>query len=189
MKYFLMMGWIDMYLNDDLIERTVLRQGDILNNVHILGALNLNCIQMIGSIGKDPESWLYREKPIFGSAMVVSHSCEIDKSNGVKLTSIVLAPLRDIDSATSPEKKDELIASNFISDESTISFLKYFFLEPNKDIKYPSGAVVDFSKCFSLKKQAYDSLLEKKVIQLVDDVVEKMSLKLSLFYYRNHLAA
>jgi hypothetical protein len=173
-----------MYLDDSEIERDVLRQGDIVENVHFLGALNLNCINVIDTPNSANHPWFYNEKAVLGPAMVLSHSCEIDSSNGIKLTSIILAPLRDIDKATSNDKRDELIGSNIITDTSKASFLKYFYIEPDSHLKYSNGAVVDFSKCFSLKKDSYEHLLKNKVLQLTEKTMQNMALKLAFYYYR-----
>jgi hypothetical protein len=177
-----------VYLPYSEIEKDFLRQGDIIKDVHILGTLNLNCIQVIHPLGKDLESWLYNEKPVYAPAMIISHSCEIDKTNGVKLTSIILAPIRDIDKATQKEKKEELIASNVITEGSKSSYLKYFYLEPSEMLPFHNGGVVDFSKPFSLNKKVYDLLLANKILQLTGETVESMSFKLSLYYYRTNAA-
>ncbi|MDR0506687.1 MAG: hypothetical protein LBH32_07710 [Dysgonamonadaceae bacterium] len=170
------------------MERDVLRQGDIINDVFFLGALNIECIQSIQTSNTKFQSWIYNDKLTCGQAIILSHSCEIDKSNGVKLTSLVMAPIRDLDSATKKEKRDELIASNIIKFPSSTSYLKYFYLEPNEKLAFSNGAIVDFSKCFSLKKQAYEFLLKNKVLQLRNDISDSMAFKLSLYYYRTAVA-
>jgi hypothetical protein len=166
-----------------------LRQGDIISSVHILGAINLKTVQYTATsdgIGKSSyQSWQVPKPPEFLDAMVLSHSCEIAIENKVKLTSIILAPVRDIHTATSSERIEELIASNLIDkDEPRASYLKYFYLEPNPGFQFERGAVVDFSKCFSVRKQAYDMLLEKKVAELQKEFRLSMALKLSLYFYR-----
>jgi len=118
--------------------------------------------------------------------MVLSHSCEIDPQNKIKLTSIILAPLRDINTATAPNKIQELIDSNEIDKtEPQASYLKYFYVHPNENLKFDRGAIVDFSKCFSLRRQAYAMLLSNKILQLSDEATSSMALKLALYYYRN----
>jgi hypothetical protein len=173
-----------MYLSDSAIEMDSLRQGDIVDNVHLLGALNLNCINIINTQNSEYHPWFYNENSTFGLGMILSHSCEIDRSNGIKVTSIILAPLRDIDKATAKDKKDELINSNIITEGSVMSYLKYFYIEPNEKLKFKNGAVVDFSKCFSLKKDSYDYLLKNKILQLNQESIKYMSIKLAFYYYR-----
>jgi len=176
-----------MYLDDDNIERGLLRQGDIIADVHILGAINSNSIHYSQTGGSDQYvSWTVPNAPKFGDVMVLSHSCEIDPQNKIKLTSIILAPLRDVHKTTAPEKIQELIDSNEI--DRTVpqaSYLKYFYVFPNEKLEYIDGAIVDFSKCFSLRRQSYNSLVSKKVAQLSNAAISSMALKLALYFHRN----
>lgn len=94
-----------MFLPEADIERGVLRQGDIISQVHFLGAINLNAIQYL-TLPSDKErytSWQICSPPNHGDAMVISHSCELAPENPAKLTSVILAPVRDIHNATKPE--------------------------------------------------------------------------------------
>lgn len=175
-----------MFLNEAEIERDVLRQGDIISQVHLLGAINLNSIVYHTSMGQSEHcGWSISQKPKFGDAMVLSHSCEIALENKIKVTSIILAPLRDVHQATSHEFISRLIETNLINDASQESFLKYFYVTPYQGLEYASGAVVDFSKCFSLRKQVYDLLLKNKIAQLSHDAASAMALKLALYFHRN----
>jgi hypothetical protein len=181
-----------MFLAPEDIERHCLRQGDVIRGVHLLGALNINTISYACIANKPGEytSWGYPNAPVFGDVIVVSHSCEIALENKTKLTSIILAPLRDLNKATSPEKIQELIDSNIIDPENPeSSFLKYFYLPPHDELQYEQGAVADFSKIFSVRKQGYNTLLEKKVAQLQEDTVSSMALKLALYFHRKGLLA
>ena len=171
------------YLPDDAIELGVLRQGDIIDQVHILGALNLNAISYMTN-GDRSTLWCVQNEPKFGPAAVLSHSCEIDPTNDVKLTSIVLAPLRDINTATDPRKIQELVESNIIGEDTQFSYLKYFFLEPHEALPFERGVVIDFSKCFSVRNKSYAQLVQQKKLQLVEAVADQMALKLSLYFYR-----
>ena len=129
--------------------------------------------------------WSIHNAPAYHDAIVLSHSCEIDRANTVKVTSIILAPIRDINSATDREKVEELRTTNLILRESPeASFLKYFYLAPNPDLEYSQGAVADFSKCFSLRKQAYDLLLKRKIVQMTEEARTNLALKLALYFYR-----
>ena len=176
-----------MFLSEADVEKNTLRQGDIVSEIHILGAVNLKEINY-GRTDAEPEkklNWSINAPPKISDAIVVSHSCEIDKSNGMKVTSIILAPLRDCSTATSKEKMDSLINSNAIDiDDTTVSFLKYFYLEPNPILKFKNGMVADFSKCFSVRNRSYEYLLERKIAQLDSGAVTSMSLKLALYFYR-----
>ena len=96
-----------MFLSDAQIERDVLRQGDIIAQVHLLGAINLNNIQYSSAMNSSSySSWAILSPPKFGDAIVLSHSCEIAPENRTKFTSIILAPLRDINTATSEGLKN-----------------------------------------------------------------------------------
>jgi hypothetical protein len=176
-----------MFLVDEQIERGTLCQGDIISQVHLLGAINLSSLLYSSHAGSPTEysSWSIPAAPKFGDAMVLSHSCEIALENKVKLTSIILAPLREIHKATEPERVQELINSNLIDrDDPNPSFLKYFYVPPNPKLQYSDGAVVDFSKLFSVRKQSYNTLLEKKIAQLSEDAIASMALKLALYFRR-----
>ncbi|MHA1280578.1 MAG: hypothetical protein ACTSQ8_25760 [Candidatus Helarchaeota archaeon] len=181
-----------MFLNEESVERDTLRQGDIVKDVHLLGAINLNGLYYSSPAGNPKElaSWNVPNKPNFGNAMIVSHSCEIARENKVKVTSIILAPLRDIHKATAKERIDELIKSNLIDQANpSASFLKYFYIAPNSVLEYTDGAIVDFSKIFSVRNKCYDSLLDKKVVQLTEDASSSMALKLALYFHRKGLLA
>jgi hypothetical protein len=184
----MMVGMINMYLEDHLTEKNNLRQGDLISKIHFLGAINLSSIQYSSS-ATNPEnylSWSVASPPKFGDAMVLSHSCEIDKSNGVKVTSIILAPIRDIHSATTAERIEDLIKSNLIDRTNPeASYLKYFYLAPNQKLMFCNGAVVDFSKSFSIRKHSYDLLLKNKVAQLTSEITSSMALKLALYFHRS----
>ena len=172
-----------MFIPNNELNKTSLKQGDVINGIQILGALNYGAINTLNN-RTEPIAWQYNAKPCIGPAIILSHSCELAPENGVKLTSIILAPLRDIETASRPEKIDELISSNIVRPDSEISYLKYFYIEPNDLLPFARGAVVDFSKLFSLKKDTYDYLLDKKILQLTDDTRCALSIKHALFYYR-----
>jgi hypothetical protein len=185
-----MSGKIDMFLGDEQIERGTLRQGDIISQVHLLGAINLSSLLYSSHAGSPTEysSWSIPAAPKFGDTMVLSHSCEIALENKVKVTSIILAPLRDVHKATDLERVHELIGSNLIDQSNPeASFMKYFYVTPNKKLQYCDGAVVDFSKLFSVRNKSYDALLENKVAQLSETAIVSMALKLSLYFYRTGL--
>jgi hypothetical protein len=181
-----------MYV-DEAAMTSALRQGDVISSVHILGAINLGAIQYTGTpnnLGKEQyQSWQMPNPPTFRDAMVLSHSCEIAVDNDVKLTSIILAPIRDAHTATSSDRLEELKTSNFIDREQPqVSYLKYFYLQPHPRFEYQAGAIVDFSKCFSVRKNSYGLLADKKIAELHEDARESMSLKLSLYFYRSQEA-
>ncbi len=176
-----------MYLADDRIEKGALRQGDIVSEIHLLGVINLSSIQYTAAAESVPVRWSIPAAPN-GDAMVLSHSCEIDPQNQMKVTSIILAPLRDLHKATAPEKIQELIDSNEIDRTGPqASYLKYFYLPPNEKLEFKNGAIVDFSKCFSLRRQSYETLIDNKVVQLTNDAVASMALKLALYFHRSNL--
>jgi hypothetical protein len=118
--------------------------------------------------------------------MVLSHSCEITLENDIKVTSIILAPIRDVHRATSPDKLQEVIESNIIDPENpTSSYLKYFYLEPHEKIEFTDGGIVDFAKLFSVHKSSHQRLVESKILQLKPDVANRMAFKLGLYFYRS----
>jgi hypothetical protein len=129
--------------------------------------------------------WAIPLSPKFGDAIVLSHSCEIAPENRTKITSVILAPLRDLNTATSDDRVKELIDTNLIDrTKPQASFLKYFYLPPNSNLKYTEGSIADFSKCFSVRKQSYDLLAKNKIAQLSRDSVSSLSLKLALYFHR-----
>ena len=178
-----------MYLLESNIENTVLRQGDIVSEVQYFGCINVNNILMHLNADGEKESWSFKIAPVFGPAMVISHSCELDPSNGIKITSIILCPLRDINKATSPDKIEELKSTNLINENTETTYLKYFYIQPHSYLPFPDGAIVDFSKCFSLHKSSYENLVSKKILQLNDDIADNMALKFSLYFFRKQNSA
>lgn len=176
-----------MFVEAGDTQNGVLRQGDILAEVQFFAALNPGGISFNTDVNGNKTGWSFNNnKPEFGDVMVLSHCCEISKDNGVKLTSIILAPLRDINTATEASKKEELIQTNLIiPGTTTTSFLKYFYVEASPKLQFQNGAIVDFSKCFSVRKNYFDTLVTKKKLQLTDAIREKMALKLAAYYFRN----
>jgi hypothetical protein len=177
-----------MYIPNSEMELSDLRQGDIIKDIQLFGAIHYGSVHLITNPNRENVAWQSNTKPTIGYAIVLSHSCEIARENGVKLTSIVLAPLRDIETASRPEKISELIASNDIREDSETSYLKYFYLEPNELIPFSKGAIVDFSKTFSVKKDSYDYILSKKLLQINDYTQSSLARKYALFYYRTTAA-
>lgn len=173
-----------MYLQDDKIEKDVLRQGDIIIGTQIIGALNLKEITYITNNEGERLSWAVPVEPKFQEAIVLSHSCEIDLANEIKVTSIILSPLRDVNKATEPQYIEEVKRTNIITSDSTESFLKYFYLPPHPSIPYSDGCIVDFSKCYSVRNKSYDLLLQNKKAQLEESYSDKLALKLALYFYR-----
>ena len=187
-----MIGKTNMFLEDDKIEKNILRQGDIISKVHLLGAININSIHYSSPANNPQEfsSWSIPAVPKIGDAMILSHSCEIAIENKTKVTSIILAPLRDIHKATDQTRITELINSNLIDqDEPRASFLKYFYIPPNQYLEYKEGSIADFSKCFSVRNKCYNTLLDKKIAQFSEDANASMALKLSLYFHRKGLLA
>lgn len=184
-----MIGKIKVYLPDTDIETDVLRQGDLISKIHVLGAINLNAISYIATDSNPNEKngWMMQSRPVYGDSMVLSHSCEIAAENGIKLTSIILAPVRDIHTATERDRIQALIESNIIDpNDPKPSFLKYFYIPPNPKLEHNEGAIVDFSKCFSVRKQSYPLLVGHKVGQLTEGARNSMALKLAMYFYRQN---
>jgi hypothetical protein len=173
-----------MYKDAVDLEKDALRQGDIIADTQIFGAINLKSITFLNNSKNEYEGWQCKAKPVFSYAVVLSHSCELDPANSIKLTSIILAPVRDIDTATDKSKIDDLKNSNLLRPGQTHSYLKYFYLEPHPGINFSNGSVVDFSKTYSLKKDSYDEILKHKIIQLQETVAENIALKYSAYFYR-----
>ena len=169
---------------------STLRQGDIIGNIQVLGTIKYEQITVPG-IADDqfpefqPHSWSVQSPPRYRNCMVLTHCCELDRDNKDKVTSIILAPLRGVHQATQPDKVQELIHSNDITQPGVeASFLKYFYVEGHSSIEMEDGAIVDFSKCFSVRNTSYDYLCKKKILQLTDDVRTSMSWKLALYFHR-----
>jgi hypothetical protein len=173
-----------MYLDDEDTERHTLRQGDILLDIHVLGAITLSQIAYSFDINKKPIGWGVPFQPTFGPVAILSHSCEIAPENKEKVTSIIVAPLRDLSYATKPDKVELLKSSNLIAEGIEASFLKYFYLEPHPVLPFPQGAIVDFSKCFSFRNKDYGFLLDHKRLQLKPQIAEMLALKLALYFHR-----
>lgn len=181
-----------MYL-DEADKEDELRQGDVVSNVHLLGAIQVGGIQISSNQEGKPMGWIVPAEPKYGHAMVLSHNCEIDTGNVHKVTSCILAPIRDVEKASDKDKIQTLIESNLLDkNKHEGSFLKYFYLNPHDDFEgvFQKGAIVDFSKCFSVHKKYLPVLADKKILQLSAEVANQMALKMAVFIYReNNLAA
>ena len=178
-----------MYAADSETTKDSLRQGDILSGILVMGAINVQGVNFVSAADGTRVGWTVPTKPELADVAVLSHSCEVDRKNGVKVTSIVVAPVRDIHTATDPGKVAELRQSNFIKKGTDASFLKYFYLEANDRLQHSAGAVVDFSKCYSIRKNAYEHLVKQKVAELAKEAREAFSLKLALYFHRNEKPA
>lgn len=178
-----------MYLADQDLELGTLRQGDILSKVVIMGALNYNNLSFENNIEGEATSWAYKvlQAPKFCDAMVLSHSCEIAKENGAKVTSIILAPIRGLSGATGKDNIEILKTSNIITDQTTASFLKYFYIEKNQKLMIQNeDCIVDFSKCFSVRNQSYQYLLDRKILQVNNQIQSAIAKKLAIYFYREN---
>lgn len=173
-----------MYLDEKLTENDILRQGDILKEIHAVGVLNLNGIIYQHDTKGKVVGWSVNSEPRLSYVMVLSHSCEIDPNNSIKLTSIILAPVRDLSTATKSEKIEELRNSNIITEDTESSYFKYFCIDPHPSHPFEGGGVVDFSKCFSVRKNCYELLVSKKVAQLRPEISDAMALKCALYFKR-----
>lgn len=174
-----------MYVGKQETDFSILIQGDILEGIQILGAINLNTINIATNFKGEQVSWSVSSPPKISHAVVMSHSCEIDLSNKDKMTSIILAPIRDLNNVSPGEKVEDIIKSNYIEDSSDYSYLKYFYLEPNEYLPYESGAIVDISKCFSVRKNSFEILLSHKILQLRPKILWYLSFKSALYFHRD----
>lgn len=77
-----------MYLSEENIEREALRQGDIITGAQIVGAISLKEIICQNDASGKTIAWVIPRDPCFAASIILSHSCEIERSNGVKMTSI-----------------------------------------------------------------------------------------------------
>ena len=174
-----------MYLDSDSTEFDALRQGDILRDIELVGAFNINAIRRTLDVRNEIVAWSVESALKRSIVMVLSHSCEIALENNIKVTSIILAPIRDVHRATSPDKLQEVIESNIIDPENPApSYLKYFYLEPHEKIEYADGGIVDFAKLFSVHKSSYQRLVDSKILQLKPDFANQMAYKLGLYFFR-----
>lgn len=177
------------YVTQGEFDGQSLWQGDVIRDVHLLGAICYRDLSSpTNSMGEQMNHWTVSKKLEAGTVAVLSHSCEVAKENGVKLTSIVVAPLRDVSSATEQSKISELIESNRLGDGG-FSYLKYFYLPSSPAMNFPRGAVIDFSKLFSIRKSSYDFLLSRKILQLDEETRQSMAIKLAVYFYREREAA
>ncbi len=187
-----MVGMIDMFEPAERLDKSSLYQGDVIRNVPAFGAINLkNCMLHSSLLGGDsPGDSGAIDVTITKSirrcdVVVLSHSCEIAQENGEKVTSIIVAPLRDLSTATKPDKIQELIDSNDVDPASGkgFSYLKYYHLIC-KDCQFPAGAIVDFNKVFSFHKSVHVELLKNKSAQMTEAARNKFALKLAVYFYR-----
>ena len=125
-----------MPMYDPEIDPKALRQGDILSQVLLFGGINLaaiHCSKFLYPPKTDKFNetpwWSVSNSPQFGDVMVLSHSCEIAPENLEKLSTIIVAPIRDPKQIAEKDRIEELIASNLVDTEAPrASFVKYFDL-------------------------------------------------------------
>jgi hypothetical protein len=173
-----------VYLPDAEFEPAALRQGDVVADLQLFGAINPNVIRSLRDADDNLVGWQVNAAPDVGYGVVLSHSCEIEPENSIKVTSVILAPLRDVSTATREDRIQELKDSNIITEETHASYLKYFYLDPHPRLPFRGGAIADFSKCFSIRNKFYEKLVERKVLQLQRAVSGAMALKLALYFSR-----
>lgn len=168
-----------MFLDSGQSNFSALFQGDIVSNAALLGAIDAGSAVSIPSSA----AWAVGGKLEFGFAAILSHSCEISVETGIKVTSCILAPLRDVSSATPVEKLQLLIESNDVKGDQP-TFLKYFYLPPHTQIGHVKGSVVDFSKLYSVRKGYLDLLRTKKILQVTPECRAQLAKKLALYFFR-----
>jgi len=178
-----------MFVSEADADHATLKQGDIVSNVHMVGSLSLEHLGISRDATGKELNWQVLQAPDYRDVAVLSHSCEVSIANGVKLTSVILAPIRDINGATQPDKVQSLIDSNILVPGTQGSFLKYFYLPANDKLQAAQGAVVDFSKCFSVRKNSYNHLLSKKILEMQPQIREAFALKLALYFHRSQQPA
>jgi hypothetical protein len=181
-----------VFVDDGEVEKTTLRQGDVATDIHWVGTVCFKQITIPSGVVDDekPKRWSVSNELERGPVAIISHCCELDRTNGVKLTSIILAPIRDVAKATSPNKIQELIDSNIISRSGmTYSYLKYFYVPPTPKLPFDRGGVIDISKIFSVRKTSYDVVLDRKILQMTELGRDAFALKVGLYFYRQLLAA
>lgn len=65
-----------------------------------------------------------------------------------------------------------------------LATFKYFYLAAHEKLEHKGGGVIDFSKCFSVRKNSYDYLLQRKTLQMQPEIAKAMALKLALYFHR-----
>lgn len=166
-----------MFVPDADADFTALLQGDVIKDVPLVGTLELDKVTSIGA-----SSWAYPSQLKLGFCAVLSHSCEIARENNEKVTSCILAPIRNADGATKSDLFAILERNEVKANEPT--FLKYFYIPPNEKLTNTNGVLVDFTKIFSVRKTSIQFLVDRKVLQMADEDRRVFAMKLAFYFYR-----
>jgi hypothetical protein len=192
-----------VFLPVEQIDRTCLRQGDILSAVPFpiiddelvaLGRLNHDRIEIPHpSIITVPREHRGRADCFTGqvklrlvSCAVISHCCDLELRHGnVNLLMVTVARLIPIKTSIlrDPGKIASLRANKDPRNIADPGYIDYFYLEPHEALS-SAELVVDFGQMSAVLGSEYTRLLSKKVLQLRDRDRVKFKIKLASYFGR-----
>ena len=174
-----------------------LMQGDILRDFPALDAVPRTRIHSVLPVARDntapspnAEALYLSALPLLRRVAVVSHSCELQPENEAKVVSVLLAPIRDASRAVKPAQRAQLKDGNELRPasagaEAQATFGKFFYLPPHADVTEDAeGAVIEFSRTFSLGRDAIEWAIQQRVLRLTNKARTLLGYKLAAFFYR-----
>ena len=180
---------------------TCLRQGDILANIPFpqlvtektvfLGAASL---ERVGDLIFNPHSRIIRALPMYtcqveariGFAAVISQCCDLEPREGNRITQPTIALARLAPIPGSIANDPQALADLRTNSDPRILGAKYLnlFHVPAHDRVDGGEWMVDFGQVFSIPSSEFPSILQRKVLQMDDDLRIRFKIRLSASFAR-----
>lgn len=158
-----------------------LRQGDIIKNVPYIKPVSPHALAVRPLPQKPKEPLSIVIETAYTSAVVLSYCCELSETNSPgKISSIILAPLREIIEVINNTQLDALKQGNKLAAD-TKTFAKLFYMEPGANV---IESVADFSHIYTLSRGYLQTLKQNKIAQMDDTTRSLLSEKISYYFLR-----
>jgi hypothetical protein len=193
-----------MFVADADMDKTCLRQGDILKNVlyplvvadevRFLGIANSSADPV--ALPWQAEQITLRNSPAWkcqmfarlGLAAVISQCCDIAPKNGriTRQPTIALARLVPVPSgpAKDPEKLASLQANKYPLNPEDPGYINYFYL-PQDERLDGKDWVIDYGQVLSIPSAEFPGILDRKILQMTDDARIRFKIKLGASFGRS----
>jgi len=192
-----------VYVAGTDMDGSCLRQGDILGGLPfpvidaesaVLGqidpGLDVNTSRALAVVPRthrnQPDYITLQVKARVGPCIVLAHCCELEPRHGkCSLPMITVARIIPVRPSIKQDeaKLASLRANKDPRNPEDSGIIDYFYLEPH-DLLGGEGCVVDFSQTTSVSGSEYESLIRRRVLQLLDRERVKFKIKLAAFLGR-----
>ena len=192
-----------MFLADADMDKTCLRQGDILKNilcplivsddVRFLGSADTS-----GDVGELPlraEQITARNEPAWkcqfyariGFAAVISQCCDIEPTGNRITRQQVIALARLISVPPGPQQSAEKLASlkanKYPLNPADPGYINYFYVPAHEQLS-GSDWVVDYNQVLAVPAKEFPGILGRKVLQMTADARVRFKIKLAASFGR-----